>query len=1132
MEERYVNMTRRWTLSLALIVALASFCMQLFAQSLISGDIQGTIKDPSGAVVPNATIRLKSLDTGAMQSATTNQAGAYRFTLLKPGHYMVTATLTGFQQAQRPIDVAVGQIMTANLTMEVGSSTQTVEVTDVAPLINTEPSMNTSFTPAEVQQLPSPGGDLTNIAFTAPGVVVNGGMGYGNFTLNGLPATSNLFTINGENDMDPYFNINNSGSTNLNLGQNEVQEATIIANPYAGQYGQLSGAQVNFVTKSGTNQFHGNALYWWNGRTMNANDWFNNYYGDSRPFSNANQWAASIGGPVIKNKTFFFVDNEGMRFVLPNVDSVTIPTPGFANAVLANVQATQPNEASMYQKMFNLWSGAPGAGGAQPIANSDACNSVILPGYNPATTPCAAKFQATPTALASEWIIAARVDQKIGNNDNAYFRYKVDHGLQPTTLDPINSNFNALSNQPSWDMQANETHILSPNSTNQFMATLSHYVAQFAQNNQLATSTFPYQVATSGAVPFTGFNPLGSFPQGRNITQYQFIDDFTQIHGNHNFKFGVNFRRYDVSDHNFFINSPIVYFGYVPDGMQQFVDGQAFQYRQNLNLASDVPIAMWGMGLYAQDEWNVTSRLKLTLALRAERNSNPVCQYNCFANFKGSWSSLASVASADPGSVAYSNDIASGLHQAYPGIDTIDWSPRFGFSWSPFADNKTVISGGFGIFYDNPAAGMVDSLLANPPVSVSIRVRPAAGVLPFDPAGGAATWAASANAFSIQKSYNQISSELSALGSVFAAPSITALNGTIHAPQWQEWNLQVQRQLTNTLVFQANYVGNHGIYLPYTNGFYNAFDLYGLYPGVPGISQNSVPNYGDVNQVQSGAISNYNGLTVTLRKQFSNWFSGLFNYTWSHNLDETSNGGLFAYGFLNGGQSLQGQLNPYSLRAGNYGNSDYDIRHLVSGDFVVNPTFHFASPFLRGALNGWQWSGKIFWHTGLPYSVTDNNTALGNFGGAAVGNGVGTILAVPIGGAGQSGCGRGAAGDPGVATPCLNANAFLNGASSSFTGYTAWSSQNRNQFRGPSFFDADMSLYKTFKFGEQRSIGVGVQAFNVFNHPNFGLPDSGMGDATFGLISSMVGSPTSPYGNFLGFDSSPRVVQLSAKLIF
>ena len=1096
------------------VAAIAFAAIPAFSQSLTTGDIAGIVTDPSGAVIPGVAVALSSTETGASQNTTTNQAGAYRFTLLKPGTYTVAVTQAGFEKTERRAAVNVGQLVNADLVLQVGQATQTVEVSADVPLLNTEAAQITSFSAAQVALLPSAGGDLTNIAFTAPGVVVNNTGGYGNFTVNGLPATSNLFTVNGENDMDPYFNINNSGASNLTLGQNEIQEATVISNAYSGEYGQLSGAQVTYITKSGTNQFHGNAVYEWNGRILNANDWFSNYYGAPRPFSNANQWADSIGGPIIKNRTFFFVDNEGLKFILPNVDTVTAPTPAFASAVLANIQAVQPNEYSTYQKFFNLYTTAQGSAVAQPLA--DSCSGLTLASFD-ATQPCAQRFQVTPSALASEWILAFRVDHKISDKDNIYFRYKQDRGTQPTSISPISPNFDAISKQPAWDTQINETHIFGPRATNSFMATFSHYTALFEQNHDLAYSTFPYQIATSGSVPFTGFNSLADFPQGRNISQYQFIDDYTLNRGRHNLKFGMNYRRYDVSDHNFFYNYPVVYFGYTGNGLDNFANGIAYQYRQSLNLANDVPVALWGMGLYAQDEWAATSHLKLTFSLRAEHNSNPVCQFNCFANFMGSFNSLASVQSSDPGSVPYSSDIAANQHQAFPATDKINWSPRLGFSWSPFGNNKTVVSGGAGIFYDNAPAGLVDDLLANPPVSVAIRVRPKAGVLPFDPAGGAAIWAASANAFSLNESYDQISSNLAALGSVFAAPSFTAIVGKLRSPEWQEWNFRIQQQISESTVFIANYAGNHGIRIPYTNEFANAFDEYGIYPGVAGIATSAIPNYGVVSTLQSGAVSNYNGLTITLAQRFAHGLAAHFNYTWAHNLDEASNGGVFTYG-----DSTLTQINPTSLRAANYGNSDYDIRHDISADFVYTPEYHFGNRFLNAALGGWQWSGKIFWRTGLPFSVGDDNTALGNYSG--------TILATyaPGGGAVQTGSCNASA----VVNPCLNAGAFVNANDPSFTGYAAWSSQTRNQFRGPHYFDTDMALSKTFKLTERVTFGVGAQAFNVFNHPNFGLPDAGVGDSTFGLTSGMAGTPTSPYGSFLGFDSSPRVVQITGKVVF
>jgi hypothetical protein len=232
---------------------------QASAQSLIAGDIAGRVIDPAGAVVPNAIVNLKSLDKGTENDVTTSGEGSFRFSLLKPGRYEVSTSVSGFAKVVTSVTVEVGQTTQVELNLELAKAAETIEVTSQIPLINTDPGNSTGFGAKEVGLLPSAGGDLTNIAFSAPGAVVSTGAGYGNFTVNGMPATSNLFTVNGENDMDPYFNINNSGASNLTLGGNEVQEATVVTNPYSGQYGQLIGGQVTYVTKSGTNDFHGNA---------------------------------------------------------------------------------------------------------------------------------------------------------------------------------------------------------------------------------------------------------------------------------------------------------------------------------------------------------------------------------------------------------------------------------------------------------------------------------------------------------------------------------------------------------------------------------------------------------------------------------------------------------------------------------------------------------------------------------------------------------------------------------------------------------------------------------------------------------------------------------------------------------
>lgn len=1129
-------------LLLALLLALV-FVNPSVGQSLIAGDISGSVIDPSGAAVPDASVTLKSLDTGAVIEGKSSAEGYFRFSLLRPGPYEITVSKAGFNKVVQNALVSVGKTSAVTVSLEISAKAETIEVTTAPELLNTDTSISTAYTQNEVAKLPNPGGDITNIAFTAPGVVVAsaqpGNQGYGNFTANGLPATSNLFTTNGENTMDPYFNINNTGATNLTLGSNEVQEATVITNPYSGQYGQLSGAQVSFITKAGTNQFHGNAQYWWNGRYLNSNDFFNKWTtpageANPAPFSNANQWATSFGGPIIKDKTFFFVDYEGMRFVLPSSTAVYIPAPAFATAVLNNIQNTQPAEYDTYKNMLNLYGSAPGASKATLLPPDSYCQALTLPGFDGTTQSCVANFVANPTALATEWILAARVDQKLGNNDNVFGRFKLDHGLQPSLVDPISPNFSALSNQPAWDVQINEAHTFSPTMTNVFTAAGSHYVAQFAQNHDLANSTFPYDVVSSGfgsSVPWTELNQMRRFPQGRNITQYQFIDDFSWNKGKHTFKFGGNFRRYDVSDHNFFYTSPTVYFGYTDSGLQQFVDGLGYQYRMADTLANNVPIASWGLGLYAEDQIKLKSNFTLTLALRAERTSNPVCQKNCFANFIGDFTTLPSYTAADPKDIPYSQDIKYGQHQAFQGVDAVDWSPRVSFSWSPNktehfpwlpGGGKTVISGGFGMFYDNPAVGLVDDLLTNPPVSVTFRVRPSGGVLPFDPTGGPATWQAAANAFDITKSFNEIQASMPA-GVSFTAPSFTSIVGTVHAPRVYEWNFQIQQEIGRNTALVVNYVGNSAEQLPYTNTWANAFDQYGIFgaPLIPATAPD--PAYGTITQTRSGAISNYNGVTVSVREQIKSVLVAHFNYTFSHNLDESSNGGLFAYGFASG-QSIQEQLNPTSLRAGNYGNSDYDIRHMFSADYVFTPTFHASNGFVRHLINGWEWSGKLYWRTGMPYSIVDGNISGG------VGNGTGTFLGTILPGqvVQTGGCGKGS-----ISTPCLNGNAFYDTYNNLLT---AWPNQTRNQYHSAGYFDMDMGLFKNFKVKERANFSIGMMAFNAFNHPNMPFPDNtfSTGSPTFGTIISgpAIGVPTSPYGNFLGFDSSPRVVQLSARITF
>jgi hypothetical protein len=288
------------------------------AQTIISGDIVGTVTDPTGAAVAGTTVILTSAESGSVQNGITNSTGGFRFPLVRPGAYKLQVNAPGFAPLSQMATAVVGQIVSADVKVSIKGTSQVVEVTGAAPLLETESAnLTATYTPKQIELTPDPGGDLTNYALSSPGVVLSTGGGYGNFTSYGMPGTSNLFTINGGDMNDSFSNLNNSGSSNNMLGANEVQELAIVHNGYTGQYGRAASVNMNFTTKSGGNSFHGNAKWDWNGRYLNANDWFNNEGGFPRPFANSNQWAGSFGGPIRKGKLFFFFDSEGLRYVLP-----------------------------------------------------------------------------------------------------------------------------------------------------------------------------------------------------------------------------------------------------------------------------------------------------------------------------------------------------------------------------------------------------------------------------------------------------------------------------------------------------------------------------------------------------------------------------------------------------------------------------------------------------------------------------------------------------------------------------------------------------------------------------------------------------------------------------------------------
>ena len=1115
----------------AVVLCLIS-AVPSFAQSITSGDIAGTVTDPSGAVVPNAKVTATNDNTGAVHTTNSNGEGFYRFPFLQPGPYTVAAQASGFQSAQRKIQVAVGIAANGNIALPVSSASTTIEVTAPPTQIDNA-DLATNFSQEQIALVPNPGNDLSAIAQTSPGSVMNTQAGFGNFSSYGLPGTSNLFTIDGQNDNDPFLNLNNSGATNLLLGANDIQEATVVSNGYSGQYGQLAGAQVNYVTKSGTNQWHGNAIYYWNGRVMNANDYINNENGVKRPFDNVNQWAGSLGGPIVKDKTFFFFNYEGLRVVIPTAGLVRIPTPAFEAATLANLATVgRPEAVPFYQNMFNLWNGAPNAAAGVP----GDCPSFTAPASLAGN--CRLTFQNVTTNFTHEYQVSLKIDHRFSDKDSLFGRVQTDRGIQATFTDRINPIFNALSNQPEWQGQIGETHVFSPNVINELKISNLWYSAIFDNANHAATvAAFPIRLRFSG-----GFSTLGGidnfFPQGRNVEQYQGVDDLSITKGNHTLKLGVNFRRYDVTDFDAGIGSV----GVAITQVDAFFNGDIDRgFTQTFPNRFSQPIALYGLGVYGQDEWRVGKKLKLTLALRIDHNSNPVCQTNCFAELAVPFTSLDHTNSEN---IPYNQTIRTGLHQAYPGTDIVVWQPRFGFAYSPFASNRTVIRAGIGIFGDSFPATLVDPLSTNSPVQNTF-VIPSGPLAPATPNNIQASAAGSNSSFLSAFATGGTMSSIALTNQFFFPPGFTSTDARVRQPRYQEWNLEIQQSLGWNTVLSVNYVGNHGIFEAVQNNGLNAFADVTNFPtgfgglpverDIPAAGGSFIPvgpdaRFSTVNQIQSIGVSNYNGLVTSVRHQFSHGLAFQANYTWSHALDEVSNGGLLPFND-NTVVSPLNPSNPFNLRA-NYGNADYDVRHYFSANYVWDNSLRHLFRFGPNAIfGGWTISGTVFSRSGLPFTVVDGNTS-----GALNGDNYGGVIFAQIAGPTTNGsCGKSSAtlDASGNTVACLNGAGFASPTSLAVN-------QGRNAFRGPHYFNTDLTVMKSIKLTERASLGFGVQFFNLLNHANFDSPvnDIGAGQNSpaapgdLGTIVSTVNTPTSILGSFLGGNASPRLIQLKAQFKF
>jgi len=1162
--------------------------LNLLAQSGTSSALAGVVTDPSGAVLPHARVTAIDLNTKATRIGETDAAGHYLFSQITPGTYQVTVEARGFVVSRsEPTPVDVGRTVALNFSLAVQAGNQSVEVRAQQGLLSLDnPNTTTTISAEAIKNLPNPGQDLTYLAQFAQGALMNTAGsssdakapgGYGNVEFNGLPATSNGYILDGYDSNDPWLGLNIGLSTNLVIGLDAVQEATVNTNSFSVDQGRYAVAQVNYFTKSGTNAFHGDVYELWNGSLLNAENYFlhaNDTPGDiaQKPRDVVNEFGVSVGGPIRKDKLFFFAHYEGIRIALPIVTPTTLPTAAYQQYVLGQLATggydpvtgaslpAQPAEIPFYTNMFSL---LPAAGGS-PVAITgcplDASGSLLpappngtgLAGTGLDGSGCASQRQRSLNNSDSENLIVLKIDHTIHPRDSVWYRFQQDTGLQAEWTDPINSIFNAFSPQPQRTLVAGYTHLFNATLVNQFNPGASWYSSIFEPNNySQVQQAFPI-VLTSGSdsVPFTAIGGLNNtFPQGRKVTQWQINDNLTWTLGPHTLHFGINTRRVDTSDYD-------LGEGIVPtvtyNDLAEFTYGAAYTAQQNFPVSLKERVAVGNLEYYGMDTYKPSVRATITYGMRVTWNTNVTSPKALFSRMAGSFLDASHATNQPLNQVILSN--VGSLFAATP---LFVYQPRVSFAYQ--LGSSVAIHAGFGVFNDIIPQQVADSGLMNAPNDPSFvggLAGPVGGIGVAPGVPGSSVDAATAANKSFQTIFNSGGAPCAGIQpGAPTCPLAVSLNtfptGRLKTPYYYQFNFGIEKQVGTHGSVRADYVGTRGLHEPYQvqlNGYQNVCNgCFAPFPYERPMDQ----RFGSVTEFQTGANSVYHGLQTVYTQQWHG-LTVRGNYTFSHCLDEVSNGGLLAFSTQGLESPLPGELNQQ------YASCDYDVRHNISAFGMYQVPFHSGNRMLRQIFGGWSFSETGFLHSGLPFSVLSQAYSANGNGVIQAFNPAQTIqFAVPNYANRVAGVSLYRKSSyPGVTMSgtrqWLNPDAFVSvvdpttgacytgvlGVQNDHPAICQFGNSGRNSVRGPHFTYSDMFVTKTFSIREGIRLRIDGQMFNAFNHPNFALPTTvqagvpGSAIARFGTLQSTTSPPTGLLGVGLGGDTSPRMIAFQGRIEF
>jgi hypothetical protein len=1107
-------MTRNHSMANALHMILIVCILLLVASALSAqsfrGSIRGKVRDAHGALIAGAKVSAKSLATGLLRDAQTGLDGAYVLAELPAGEYSVTAEFSGLSPVGQNVTVSVGLDTTADFDLtKLEKHVEALTVTSEAPIVETTRDVLGEVVDRRlVNELPLNGRDFGKLVALTPGATVDPSgvagtqAGIGQFNINGNRDRSNNYTLDGTDNNDPFFN--NSALNQVGIGGapasllpiDAIQEFNLQSN-FAAEYGRNSGSIVNIVTRSGTNHFHGSGFEFFRNSALDARNYFNT--DPKKTVFQNNNFGGSFGGPIVKDKTFFFGAYEGQRERVGSDFLLLVPT---------------PNQIQQARTI----AGAINGTAASPVINP-ALDSILAfyPVSDTGQIPGVVRDQNT----LDNFIV--KLDQNFANNEQLSGRYAFAQSYQ---VFPFGSpgGYGAGSRLPQF-AQTSPTRVqvvslsllstLSANRLNEIRFGYSRYRTSFSSLDAnfdpatLGSTAQPFNLGTGKlGLPefdFSNIENLGatgfSVPRGRTSSTYQILDNFTWLRGKHTLKFGGEFRRAAIQNFNDNLERGIFQFTSgvglstdpVVDALADFYTGGSQDTTSCCSFVSvdagDTHRTTYnnGFGFFVQDDYRVAPTLTLNLGLRWDY-FGPLSEKNNLLSNLAPNGTLAMVGT-------------NGLDGLYK-RDLHDFSPRIGLAWNP--GTSTVVRAGYGLYYDYVPQ---DLFIAN--------YTSSAGVV-TNPIGPKAVVPMNFDVSAFNGTNPVPGSPIMSLpapptpGSAFPFP-IFVTPQNFHSPYTQNWNLNVEQKLGQNTSFEIGYVGSKGTKLV------RLTDLNEL-----NVATGNRPNPGfaaAMDELTPSSSSIYHALQAILRIQNTHRFSGFTGYVWSHAIDDASDG----IDFVPGAAFPQ---DPGNLAA-ERGNATFDTRQRFTVALNYDlPSWHAAKKFG----SGWQLNTVIALQTGRPIPIANSSDTSGRFYFNQRPNVVPGVSPIHSHWTPQTGY--------------LNPLAFQQPAFGTF------GDLGRNAIFGPGYNNFDFSITKNTQLKDRLGLQFRAEFFNIFNHPNFALPNHNLTpgyDSSGNLFCVPYSTPTQPTPCYQGVitqtpdvaqtnpglgGGGPRVIQLGLKVLF